>query len=361
MIRKIIHIDMDAFYASVEQRDRPELAGKPVIVGGSPHSRGVVATCSYEARKYGIHSAMPSAMAYRLCPQAVFIKPNMEKYRAVSQQIMAIFKSYTDLVEPLSLDEAYLDVTVDKLGIQSATLIAIDIKKRIYNEVGLTSSAGVSFNKFLAKVCSGYQKPNGLTIVTPEHADQFIDNIPIGDFFGVGKVTEKKLLSMNIKNGADLKKVSLETLLTHFHERGRMLYEHARGIDHRPVNPHRKRKSIGKEVTLKENISDKQQMIPIINNLIAQVVPRLNRHHVLAKCVVLKVKFADFTQITRRTTMHEATDDEETIRNEAHQLLKAIDLQGQAVRLLGVTTTQFESQADHQATPEIRYEQLKLF
>lgn len=364
-IRKIIHIDMDAFYASVEQRDHPELRGKPVIVGGLPNSRGVVATCSYEARKFGIHSAMPSAMAYRLCPQAIFIRPNMDKYRSVSQQIMRIFKSFTELVEPLSLDEAYLDVTEDKLGINSATLIAIEIKKRIYSEVGLTSSAGVSFNKFLAKVCSGYQKPNGLTIVTPEHAAQFIDKIPIGDFFGVGKVTEKKLLSMNIKNGADLKKISYEKLIELFNERGRMLYEHARGIDHRPVIPNRKRKSIGKETTLKENLTDIEDMLEVIKGLVDQVVKRLNSHQVLAKCVVVKVKFEDFEQLTRRTTLDEPTNDPAEIMIHAQSLLEQIDFHDKSVRLLGVTTSQFQSLTnDSEALSKgtrVRYEQLKLF
>lgn len=364
-LRKIIHIDMDAFYASVEQRDNPELRGKPVIVGGLPNSRGVVATCSYEARKFGIHSAMPSMMAYKLCAHAVFIRPNMDKYREVSRHIMSIFKSYTDLVEPLSLDEAYLDVTEDKFGIQSATLIASEIKKRIYNEVGLTSSAGVSFNKFLAKVCSGYQKPNGLTVVTPEQAEQFIDNIPIGDFFGVGKVTEKILLDLGIANGADLKKLSSEKLIELLNERGRMLYEHARGIDHRPVIPNRKRKSIGRETTLKENLTDLDDMLDVIKGLVDQVVQRLNRHQVLAKVVVVKVKFEDFEQLTRRTTLDEPTDNPVTIMFHAQCLLEQIDFRGKSVRLLGVTTTEFQSLSDDSESSShgsgVRYEQLKLF
>jgi len=359
-IRKIIHIDMDAFYASVEQRDNPALRGKPVIVGGLPNSRGVVATCSYEARKYGIHSAMPSALAKRKCPHAIFIKPNMEKYRQVSRQIMEIFLSFTDLVEPLALDEAYLDVTENKAGIPSATLIAKEIKKQIYEKTQLTASAGVSFNKFLAKVASDYQKPNGLTVVTPKEAQDFIDQIPIGKFFGVGKVTEQKFLQMGIKTGKDLRQLSEETLIEHFQERGRLLYQHVRGIDNRQVNPNRKRKSLGKETTLQENVKEIDEMLPIIEQLSETVSARLKKQQLAAKCVVVKVKYADFTQHTRRMTLEEYTNSKETLYFHAKSLLQKFPLDGKEVRLLGVTAAELTAIHEHRERKPM-YEQLTLF
>ena len=230
--RKIIHIDMDAFYASVEQRDNKELRGKPVIVGGSPESRGVVATCSYEARKFGIHSAMPSKVAYVRCPHAIFVPPRFDVYHKVSCQIREIFKRYTDIIEPLSLDEAYLDVTENKKGIEYASVVAKSIKSEIYKEIGITSSAGVSYNKFLAKIASDYQKPNGLTVITPEKAQEFIDKLPIKKFFGIGKVTEKTLKMMGINNGYDLRNMDLIQLETIFKKKGYDMYNFARGIDH---------------------------------------------------------------------------------------------------------------------------------
>lgn len=351
---------MDAFYASVEQRDNPALRGKPVIVGGLPNSRGVVATCSYEARKFGIHSAMPSALAKRKCPHAIFIKPNMEKYRQVSKQIMDIFLSFTDLVEPLALDEAYLDVTENKAGIPSATLIAKEIKKQIYEKTRLTASAGVSYNKFLAKVASGYQKPNGLTVVTPEEAKDFIDQIPIGKFFGVGKVTEQKFLQMGVKNGKDLRQLSEEMLIEHFQERGRLLYRHVRGIDDRKVNPNRKRKSLGKETTLQENVSEIEEMLPIIEQLAETVSKRLKQQQLASKCVVVKVKFADFTQLTRRITLDEYTNNQETIFFHAKSLLHKFPFNGKEVRLLGVTAAELTSNHEDRDDQPM-YEQLTLF
>jgi DNA polymerase-4 len=229
---------MDAFYASVEQRDRPEQKGKPVIVGGDPQSRGVVAACSYESRKFGIHSAMASSTAARLCPDAVFIRPRFDVYRAVSSDIRKIFCEYTDLVEPLSLDEAFLDVTENFMGIPSATLIAREIKEKIYDRTGkLTASAGVSFNKFLAKVASNINKPDGITVITPDMADGFIDRLPIRKFFGVGKVTEEKMLSFGIKTGSDLKKFKKEKLIQLFGKSGSYFYNIAHGMDNRPGNP----------------------------------------------------------------------------------------------------------------------------
>ena len=247
--RKIIHIDMDAFYASVEQRDKPYLRGKPVVVGGPPESRGVVTTCSYEARKFGIHSAMPSKNAYKRCPYAIFVPPRFDEYRKVSNQIREIFHRYTDLVEPLSLDEAFLDVTNNKLNIEYATTIAKMIKQDILEETNLTASAGVSYNKFLAKLASDYKKPNGLTIITLSSSQEFLDNLPIDKFFGVGKVTSKILKNMGIKTGYDLRKLSLHELEQIFKNRGYSFYQFARGIDYRPVEPFRERKSIGAETT----------------------------------------------------------------------------------------------------------------
>lgn len=360
-VRKIIHVDMDAFFAAVEQRDNPQLRGKPVIVGGLPNTRGVVATCSYEARKYGIHSAMPSSIAQRKCPHAIFIRTNMEKYRSISKQIMQIFLSFTELVEPLALDEAYLDVTDNKVGITSATLIAKEIKQRIFTETKLTASAGISYNKFLAKVASGYQKPDGLTVVTPEQAPSFIDRIPIGDFFGVGKVTEEKFLQLGIKNGKDLRTLSEETLVHELHERGRTLYQNVRGIDNRRVNPNRERKSLGKETTLRQNLSNKVDMLPIIRQLAKHVSERLRANKLVAKCVVLKVKFADFSERTRRVTLERHANDQVTLSYHAEQLLDSFDLEGQSVRLLGVTTSELVSENKRDKSENSQYEQLTLF
>ncbi|HLP59299.1 MAG TPA: DNA polymerase IV, partial [Candidatus Deferrimicrobium sp.] len=304
-MRKIIHIDMDAFYASVEQRDKPELKGKPVIVGGAPQSRGVVATCSYEARKFGIHSAMASSIAYRLCPQAIFIRPRFDVYQAVSKQIREIFYRYTDLVEPLSLDEAYLDVTENKKNVPYAADLAREILEQIRVETGLTASAGVSFNKFLAKVASDIHKPNGLTVVTPKTAAKFIDCLPIRKFFGVGKVTEKKMLEMGIKTGADLKKKSREELTRHFGKAGDFYYDIAQGLDDRPVNPHRERKSIGQEQTLSRDIDDRQEMLEILGKLALGIEEYMKQKAVKGRTITLKIKYFDFKSITRSITAPE--------------------------------------------------------
>ncbi|PWA04979.1 DNA polymerase IV [Pueribacillus theae] len=356
--RKIIHIDMDAFFASVEQRDNPALRSKPVIVGGLPNSRGVVATCSYEARKFGIHSAMPSNIAFKRCPQAVFIRTDMKKYKAVSRQIMQIFHMFTDLVEPLALDEAYLDVTENKFNIKSATIIAKEIKKRIYKETKLTASAGVSYNKFLAKVASGYKKPDGLTVVPPEQALSFIEQIPIGEFFGVGKVTKEKFLNMGIENGKDLRKLSEETLLRVFKERGRLFYQHARGIDNRRVTPNRKRKSLGREITLKENLYLIEDMLPVLQQLAEIVSEKLIQENKMTKCIILKVKFHDFSQQTKRITIEQHTNDAMTIYRHAEQLLKAIQRNKKSVRLLGISTTEL---APMRTTREASFETINMY
>ncbi len=336
-MRKIIHIDMDAFYASVEQRDNPELRGRPVIVGGDPHGRGVVATCSYEARRFGIHSAMSAARAFRLCPQAIFVRPRFPVYRDVSRQIREIFLGYTELVEPLSLDEAYLDVTENKAGIQSATWIAQEIRRKIFQETRLTASAGVSYNKFLAKIASDVKKPDGLTVVTPEQALPFIADLPIRRFHGVGRVTEKKMQRLGIATGADLRQFPLERLTQVFGKAGAYYYHIARGIDDRPVVPDRVRKSIGKETTLSEDLADRSQMLTIIGDLAGKVGALLEAAQTSGLTLTLKVKYADFQIVTRSTSRDQPIQSGADILALAEDLLAKTDAGERAVRLLGVT------------------------
>ena len=266
--RKIIHIDMDAFFASVEQRDFPELQGKPVIVGGQPHSRGVVAACSYEARKFGIHSAMPSSQAFRLCPDAVFVKPRFDAYRQASSIIREIFYSFTDLVEPPSLDEAYLDVSHCTKHNGSATLIAQNIVTIIQQQTSLTASAGISYNKFLAKIASDINKPNGLYLITPKQGEAFIENLPIRKFHGIGKATEAKMTKLGIRNGKELKQASLQCLREYFGKAGLHYYQIARGIDPRPVKTNRPNKSIGIETTFEQDIFDKKVILKLLHQLL---------------------------------------------------------------------------------------------
>lgn len=342
-VRKIIHIDMDAFYASVEQRDRPELRGKPVIVGGDPGSRGVVAACSYEARKFGIHSAMASSTAYRLCPQAVFVRSRFDEYRRVSRQIRDIFHEYTDLVEPLSLDEAFLDVTANRKGIPSATLVAREIKKKIYDRTGkLTASAGVSFNKFLAKVASDFHKPDGITVVTPEMAAAFIDNLPIRKFFGVGRVTEEKMLGLGIKTGADLKTFGKEELIRIFGKSGGYFFDIAHGCDDRPVQPNRIRKSIGKETTLLEDIDDIDQLAAILEEVAMQVEHALSKREVRGRTITLKVKYFDFQCVTRSLTADRPVDSAAVLLEHALGLLSKTEAGRKKVRLVGIAVSNFE-------------------
>jgi DNA polymerase-4 len=350
-IRKIIHIDMDAFYASVEQRDRPELKGKPVIVGGDPNSRGVVAACSYEARRFGIHSAMASSKAYRLCPDAMFIRPRFDMYRAVSAQIREIFCEYTDLVEPLSLDEAFLDVTENYTGIASATLIAKEIKKKIYDRTGkLTASAGVSFNKFIAKVASDMNKPDGLTVITPEMADEFIDRLPIRKFFGVGKVTEEKMLNLGIKTGADLKKYTKAQLIELFGKSGSYFYSIAHGNDERPVEPNRIRKSIGKETTFSLDIDDTDQMLEILQDIADRLENSLIKREAKGRTITLKVKYYDFQSTTRSITIDEPADSASVIMKYIKPLLFKTEAGTKKVRLLGISISNFDDQESNIGT-----------
>ena len=358
--RKIIHIDMDAFYASVEQRDRAELRGQPVIVGGDPKSRGVVAACSYEAREFGIHSAMASSTAYRLCPDAVFIRPRFDVYRSVSSDIRKIFCEYTDLVEPLSLDEAFLDVTENYMNMASATLIAREIKKNIFDRTGkLTASAGVSFNKFIAKVASDMNKPDGITVITPEMADEFIDGLPIRKFFGVGKVTEEKMLNLGIKTGADLKRYRKEQLVQLFGKSGSYFYNIAHGMDDRPVEPNRIRKSIGKETTLIEDIDDTNRMFEILENIADRLENSLNKREAKGRTITLKLKYFDFQSITRSVTIDEPADSASVIMKYVRPLLSKTEADKKKVRLLGISISNFDDQETGSANV-CKYRQLPL-
>lgn len=341
-IRKIIHIDMDAFFASVEQMDDPSLKGKPIAVGGS-RERGVVAAASYEARKFGVRSAMPSKRAYQLCPKLEFVKPRFDRYKELSEQIRTIFYEYTDLVEPLSLDEAYLDVTKNKKGLPSATLIAKEIKSRIKNEVGLTASAGISINKFLAKIASDYNKPDGITLIGPEKVDGFLKQLPVKDFFGVGKVTAKKMDELGIYKGADLLEWSREGLYLKFGKSGLYYFDMVRGNDQRPVNPHRERKSLGAERTFDIDLENKQLMVEKLTPIAVEVQRRLRKANKLGKTLTLKIKFNDFTQITRSITQDEPIDGENEIMNLAEDLLNEVNWneQPKGVRLLGITISNF--------------------
>ncbi len=339
MIHKIIHIDMDAFYASIEQRDFPQYRDKPLVVGGDPNGRGVVATCSYEARKYGIHSAMPSYRAYRLCPQAIFVKPRFAAYKEASQKIREIFYQYTSLVEPLSLDEAYLDVTDSKKCFGSATLIAKEIKRKIFEQVQITASAGVSYNKFLAKIASDIQKPNGLTIVLPQKGEEFVKKLKIRQFYGVGKATEKKMHRLNIYTGADLKKWSITELKKHFGKFSNYLYSAARAIDNRSVKTFRQRKSVGKETTFLKDISKKEEALIVLEKLTVQILDFMQQKKFTAKTLTLKMKYTDFRSITRSQTQKEGYQNLPELLETLEVLLAKTDFGKRKIRLLGVSLT----------------------
>lgn len=334
-VRKIIHVDMDAFYASVEQRDNPELQGKPVAVGGSKR-RGVVAAASYEARQYGVRSAMPSAIAARRCPDLIFVKTRFDVYRDVSRQIRDIFYEYTDLVEPLSLDEAYLDVTENKPGIPSATLIAKEIKARIKEKTGLTASAGISMNKFLAKIASDYRKPDGIFLIHPRKAEPFVEQLPIEKFHGIGQATASKMHSMGIFFGKDLKRYSREELHRRFGKSGSHYYNISRAIDNRPVNPNRIRKSMSAERTFDTDLEDIAAMKEAIDPIIDKVYSLMKDRQIYGKTVTVKVKFSDFELITRSKTVPFYVRTYEVMRDLAFELLDLVDREPLAVRLLGV-------------------------
>jgi DNA polymerase-4 len=352
--RKIIHIDMDAFFASVEQRDRSEYQGLPLIVGGKPNSRGVVAACSYEARQYGIHSAMPSSQAYRLCPQAIFVPTRFEAYREASNQIREIFWKYASEVEPLSLDEAYLDVTYTAEYEGSATLIAKAIKRDILKETKLIASAGVSYNKFLAKIASDMDKPDGLYVIKPEQGEDFVANLPIGKFFGIGPATEAKMIKAGITNGKDLREWSLEKLTKKFGKTGQYYFNIARAIDLRPVRSKRIRKSLGKETTFSKDIKSKDELIIKLEDLAEQVIESLIKQKIEARTLTLKVKYANFKQVTRAHTSDEALKID-AIKKLLPFLLAKTEAGKSAVRLVGLSLSGFNKNKD-----EKKQEQLDL-
>jgi len=340
--RKIIHIDMDAFFAAVEQRDSPQYRNKPLIVGGLPYSRGVVAACSYEARKYGIHSAMTSSTAYRLCPHAIFVKPRFEAYREVSRIIRNIFADYAEIIEPVSLDEAYLDVSEVNLYKGSATLIANAIKTAIQQETQLTASAGISYNKFLAKMASDINKPNGLYLITPEQGGAFAEQLPINKFHGIGKATAEKMRHLNVHTGHDLKKIPLETLQQHFGKAGHYYHAICRGIDHRPVNNHRANKSIGVEITLQEDIITKPEVIDQLQTLLKNAAIKVAEKNLSAYTLTVKIKYHDFIQITRSRTLTHAITPSLSTSNILEDLLKNTDVGNRNVRLLGITLSSLD-------------------
>jgi len=335
--RKIIHIDMDAFFASVEQRDHPEWRGLPLAVGGS-RQRGVVAAASYEARKFGVHSAMPSVQAQRLCPHLIFAPPRFDVYKEVSDQIRDIFLEYTDLVEPLSLDEAFLDVTHNKKELPSATLIAKEIRKKIVDTTGLTASAGISVNKFLAKVASDIQKPNGLTLIPPEKVQEFIASLPIKKFFGVGTVTAERMNNLGIRTGADLLTFSRPELVRFFGKAGAYYFDIARGIDDRPVRADRVRKSVGAEDTFRFDIDDDELLKVELHELILKVHQRLKKSGLKARTITLKIRYDDFRTFTRSRTFEDFNDEEFWLKNES-ELLLSEHTREKAVRLLGLSVS----------------------
>ncbi|MBQ4083094.1 MAG: DNA polymerase IV [Bacteroidaceae bacterium] len=355
--RKIIHIDMDAFYASVEQRDFPELRGRPVAVGHAGE-RGVVSAASYEARKYGVRSAMASLKAMRLCPELVFVPGRMEVYKEVSDHIHEIFREYTDIIEPLALDEAFLDVTENKKGIELAVDIAREIKKRIREELGLVASAGVSYNKFLAKIASDYRKPDGLCTIHPDKALLFIDQLPIEGFWGVGKVTAKRMHTLGIHNGRDLRQWSLDGLTREFGKVGHLYYDFARGIDLRPVEAVRVRKSIGCERTLEHDIHTKAAVIVELYHTAEELVRRLADKDFRGNTLTLKVKFHDFTQITRSITQEKELLTMKTILPIAKKLLAEVEYENHPIRLIGLSVSNPHDEDD--STPQSTWEQLEL-
>ena len=360
--RKIIHIDMDAFYASIEQRDNPAYRGKPIAVGGSPQGRGgVVATASYEARAFGVRSAMPSKRAVQLCSKLIFVKPRFDVYKQVSSQIREIFHRYTDVVEPLSLDEAYLDVTTDKLGIGSAIDIAKFIRQAIRDELSLTASAGVSINKFVAKIASDLNKPDGLTFIGPTRIESFMETLPVEKFFGVGKVTAEKMKNMGLHTGADLKQLTEEALIRHFGKSGKFFYQIVRGIDNREVQPFRETKSIGAEDTFPVDLTSSDELHEELEKIANTVFIRVKRHRLKGRTITLKIKYHDFKIITRSQSFTEATDDFDFIFETAKQLLAASGTETKKVRLLGISLSNFGEFEQYEKNDKAQPGQLTLF
>lgn len=352
--RKIIHIDMDAYYASVEQMDNPELKGKPLAVGGS-ETRGVVSAASYEARKFGVRSAMSGVQAKRNCPDLIFVRPRFDRYKEISKKIRAIFYDYTDLVEPLSLDEAYLDVTQNKKGNPSATLIAQEIRKRIFEEVGLTASAGISVNKFMAKVASDYNKPNGQKTVNPEEVESFLENLDIKKFYGVGKVTAEKMYHLGIFTGKDLKEKSAEFLEEHFNKSGLYYYNIVRGTHNSEVKPNRTAKSVAAEHTFSENLTSEIFMVEKLARIATELENRLKKYAISGKTITLKIKYSDFTTQTRSKTLPYFVSDKGLILETAKELLYQERMK-ESVRLLGISLNNLNTEVKKTVAIQLRFE-----
>jgi DNA polymerase IV len=352
-MRKIIHIDMDAFYASVEQLDNPDLKGKPVAVGGSGE-RSVVAAASYEARKYGVRSAMPSTTAKKLCPQLIFVKPRFDRYHEVSSLVFEIFREFTDLIEPLSIDEAFLDVTTDKKNIGSATIIASEIRKEIRKRTSLTASAGISINKFLAKIASEIKKPNGQFLIPPQDAAVFIEKLPVEKFYGIGKVTSEKMHKLGIHYGSDLKTWDLTSLVRNFGKAGLFYYKIVRGEDDREVETNSDRKSVGTELTFEKDLTTKFEIVAELYKIEKELMRRLEESEASGRTLTLKIKFNDFRQVTKSKTLTNYIKDFETLHMEVTKIRKSLELEGTRIRLMGVSISNLE-------TEECSDRQLHLF
>ena len=352
--RKIIHVDMDAFYASVEQMDNPELRGKPLAVGGS-EIRGVVSAASYEARKFGVRSAMSGVQAKKNCPELLFVRPRFERYKEISQKIRKIFYDYTDLVEPLSLDEAYLDVTQNKKGNPSATLIAQEIRKRIFEEVGLTASAGISINKFVAKVASDYNKPNGQKTVNPEDVSLFLENLDIKKFYGIGKVTAEKMYQHGIFTGTDLKARSFDYLEEHFGKSGASYYNIVRGIHNSEVRPNRITKSVAAEHTFDENLTSEIFMLERLERIANELERRLKKYSISGKTITLKIKFSDFTMQTRSKTLPYFITDKGLLLETAKELLYQERMKD-SVRLLGISLSNLNTEVKKSVVVQLKFD-----
>jgi DNA polymerase-4 len=352
--RKIIHVDMDAFYASVEQLDFPELKGKPLAVGGS-EIRGVVSAASYEARKFGVRSAMSGVQAKKQCPDLIFVRPRFNRYTEISKIIRKIFYEFTDLVEPLSLDEAYLDVTQNKKGNPSATLLAHEIRKRIFEETGLTASAGISINKFVAKVASDYNKPNGQKTVNPDEVEAFLEALDIRKFYGIGKVTAERMYQLGIYSGKDLKTRSLDFLEQHFGKSGTHYFYIVRGIHNSPVKPNRISKSVGAERTFNENLSSEVFMEDRLESIAKELERRLQKHKIAGKTVTLKIKYSDFSQQTRSKTLPYFISDKALLLETAKELLYQEKLK-ESVRLLGISLNNLNTEVKKTVVVQLKFE-----
>lgn len=353
-LRKIIHVDMDAFYASVEQMDHPELKGKPIAVGGS-EVRGVVSAASYEARKFGVRSAISGVQAKKLCPELIFVRPRFDRYKEISKKIRKIFHEYTDLVEPLSLDEAYLDVTQNKKGNPSATLIAQEIRQRIFEEVGLTASAGISVNKFVAKIASDYNKPNGQKTVNPDEVGMFLENLDVKKFYGVGKVTTERMYQLGIFTGKDLKTKSIDFLEQHFGKSGKFYYYIVRGIHNSEVKPNRTTKSVAAEHTFNENLTSEIFMEKKLERIAQELEKRLKRYAISGKTVTLKIKYSDFTQQTRSKTLPYFIADKGLLFETAKELLYQERLKD-SVRLLGISLNNLNTEVKKTVVVQLKFE-----